>query len=215
MITILDQGRSMIPEEPGCAFDPYFSTKERGGRKGMGLGFDLTHSIIQRHGGAIEDKSQAGVETSATICLPGVLEDCVSDIKRGGGFGNAGRRILVMDDELILRQLIAQMLVRLGYDAEVAGCGEEALERYREALESGCPFDAVILDMSVPDGMGGMETIQALRELDRGIKAIVSSGYAGDPVMDDCFKWGFCGRIPKPYQMRDLERTLNEVFSET
>jgi two-component system, cell cycle sensor histidine kinase and response regulator CckA len=133
---------------------------------------------------------------------------------RGGGSKSPRRRILVMDDEPMLRNLIGQMLGRLGYEVEVSGCGEETLKKYLEALETGRPFDAVILDLTVQGGMGGEETIGALREVNRRIRAIVSSGHAGDPVMSDYGRWGFCARIFKPYRMRDLEWTLEEIFSE-
>ena len=119
-----------------------------------------------------------------------------------------------MDDEQMLQRVLGQMLDRLGYETAVTGCGEEALLEYLNARKSGRPFDAVILDLTVQGGMGGKETIQALREMDLSVKAIVSSGYGGDPVMADWFKWGFRAMIPKPYRMRDLARTLEEVLAD-
>lgn len=166
-------------------------------------------------GDTVESECVAGdAVSSLEIDLPLVYDGCECDDEEPeAGFRAPKRRILVMDDEPMLQRLLEQMLDRLGYEAAVTGCGEEALLAYMNARKSGRPFDAVILDLTVQGGMGGKETIQALREMDRSIRAIVSSGYGGDPVMADCFRWGFCAIIPKPYRMRDLARILDQVFS--
>jgi CheY-like chemotaxis protein len=104
------------------------------------------------------------------------------------------------------------MLQKFGYEAETANDGEEAIERYTTAKSGGMPFDAVIMDLTIPNGMGGCEAARRLRELDPKVKAIASSGYSLDPIMANYRDYGFCGVIPKPYRPEDLNRILKEVI---
>ena len=122
-------------------------------------------------------------------------------------------KVLVMDDEDMVRQLVGQMLERLGYEVELAKDGAEVIERYRHTFESGNPFDAVILDLTVSGGMGGKEAINKLLAVDAKAKAIVSSGYSNDPIMADFDKFGFLDVIPKPYEIEPLSRVLNKVVT--
>jgi CheY-like chemotaxis protein len=121
-------------------------------------------------------------------------------------------KILVMDDEEVIRDMIDQLLSRLGYEVEFSKEGAEAIESYKEAMKSGKSFDAVILDINVEGGFGGKEVIQKLIEIDPDIKGIVSSGDFADPVMTDFGSHGFSGCLTKPYSMQELRVTLNKVI---
>ena len=122
-------------------------------------------------------------------------------------------RILVMEDEDSVRGVVGAMLTAVGYEYELAKDGEEAVELYKRALDKGRPFNAAIMDLTIPGGMGGREAVKKLIELDPGVKAIVASGYSSDPVMTDCKAYGFTGVITKPYDLQTLSRTLRTVLS--
>jgi CheY-like chemotaxis protein len=116
-----------------------------------------------------------------------------------------------MDDEDMIRQITGSMLLRLGYDSEVSQEGSEAIKIYQQAMNSEHSFDAVILDLNVKEGLGGLDTIKALKEMDSQVKAIVSSGLSNDPVMTDFKEYGFQGVLPKPYKMKDIEDELHKI----
>ena len=122
-------------------------------------------------------------------------------------------RILVMDDEEFIREVAASMLTRMGYEVVLAADGKSALDLYAVALADGMPFDAVILDLTVPGGMGGQEAIRKLKELHPEVRAIVSSGYSTDPIMADPTRFGFCGTIKKPYLVQDMSAVLRTVIT--
>lgn len=125
----------------------------------------------------------------------------------------AGRaKVLLMDDEQIILDVTNEVLTFLGYDVMFAQDGAAAIEMYRHEKEAGAPFDAVILDLSVPEGMGGKEAMQKLREYDPAVKAIVSSGYANDPAVTAYAEYGFSARLTKPYKITDLKATLEEML---
>jgi CheY-like chemotaxis protein len=124
------------------------------------------------------------------------------------------RKILVMDDEEMVRDVVKGMLRNLKYDFEPAKDGSEAIEKYKRAMESGKPFDAVIMDLTVPGGMGGKEAIKKLIEIDPKVKAIVSSGNFNDPIMANFRKYGFSGAIAKPYTNNELGQTLQKLKME-
>ncbi len=124
-----------------------------------------------------------------------------------------GSKVLVMDDEASIRDISGEMLTYLGFKVVLAADGGEAVELYRRAKESGEPFGAVIMDLTIPGGMGGKETIKKLLEIDPGVKAIVSSGYSNDPVMAEYKKYGFRGVIAKPYNVEDLSGKLYKVIA--
>ena len=123
-------------------------------------------------------------------------------------------RILVMDDEDAIRKSVGRMLTHLGYDVVVSEDGHETVERYKEAQDSGNPFDAVLMDLTIPGGMGGKETMNKLMKIDAKIKAIVSSGYSNDPIMAEFRDHGFSGVIAKPYQLEHLNRAIQDVISQ-
>ncbi len=131
----------------------------------------------------------------------------------GDGKANSNGKILVMDDDKIMRLIAVFLLNQLGYEAEVAANGEEAVELFRKQRQEARPFDAVILDIRVGDGMGGGETMQQLLRIDPEVKAVVSSGSHSDPLMTDFMQYGFRNILPKPYGVTDLERVLSGVLA--
>jgi PAS domain S-box-containing protein len=210
-ISFTDQGIGILQEHLGKIFDPYFSTKQRG----SGLGLATTYSIVKNHGGYVSVESKPGHGTTVYVNLPASLnrefEEPAEMLDEPSDAGR--RRILVMDDEESIRTLASNMLDFLGFDAEVVDTGAAVLERYRTAQKSGRPFDAVILDLVVPGGMGGKETMEQLGEIDPTVKAIVASGYAQDPVMSGFGEYGFKGVIAKPYTLQELSKTLDSVVT--
>ena len=174
-----------------------------------------TYSIIRKHEGHITVESTPTTGTTFHVYLPGIQKPLPEEKEaieetRVTGTG----RVLVMDDEEVVRELLYQGLTGYGYEVEVTEDGAEAIERYSEAKRLGKPFDAVILDLTIPGGMGGAEAIKKLLEIDPSVKAIVSSGYSTDPVMADYKKYGFSGIAAKPYSVEELEKTLRSILEE-
>ncbi len=206
-LSIQDHGTGIRKEHLHRIFDPYFTTKQ----KGSGLGLAVAHSIIDKHDGHVRVESEPGEGTTFQIYLPASSAEAVrtkslrEDIVAGEG------RVLVMDDDEMVLSMAGRMLTRLGYDAEFARNGSEAIELYQEASELGTPFDAVILDLTIRGGMGGREVVARLREIHPEVRAIVSSGYSNDPVMADFEAYGFVGVIPKPYEIRSLSEALKQA----
>ncbi|MDP2647444.1 MAG: response regulator [Desulfobacterales bacterium] len=205
-ISITDQGVGIAEKHLAKIFDPYFTTKHTG----SGLGLATTYAIIRKHGGHITLESQLGVGTTFHIYLP--ASDKAVPEKKADRLITGQGRILVMDDEAALREVSGRMLQKLGYEPEFAKNGAEAIEMYKAAKESGKPYDAVILDLTIPGGMGGKEAIEKLVEIDPEVKAIVSSGYSNDPIMSDFKGYGFSGAVPKPFEMKELGKVLHEVL---
>ncbi len=214
-VSFKDQGTGIAKENISRVFDPYFTTKEMGVQKGMGLGLTICYSIIKSHDGLMTVDSVMGEGTTFHIYLPvsekdvqieGPLE--IPEIKDITGSGN----ILFMDDEPILRDVVCQMLEELGYDVKVAANGKETLEMYKEAKRSGQEFDAVILDLTIPGEVGGAETIKELKAIDPDVKAVVSSGYAEDPVVSGFQDYGFKGAMIKPYKMEEIGTVLKDIL---
>ena len=217
-ISTKDHGVGIPEEHLSKIFDPYFSTKEKGTQKGMGLGLAITYSIISKHDGHIAVESEVGVGTTFIIYLPAAVKEIVDiePVKMVEPEKPAvcTGRILVMDDEGAIRKLYSQSLSRLGYEPEMAKDGAEAIELYKRAMDSGKPFDTVILDLTIKGGAGGKEVIKQLIKIDPDIKAIVSSGYSSDPVMTNFRAYGFIGALPKPYAMKDLKDMLSKIIME-
>ena len=216
-ISFKDEGIGIPKKHLKKIFDPYFSTKEMGAQKGMGLGLSICHSIIKGHGGDVDVFSAEGIGATFNIHLPvsdgkAFKEEPVKrQIKAAPVIGKG--RILVMDDEKMIRHLAGELLNYLGYDVSFSKDGAKAIEVYKEAMESGESFDAVILDLTVRGGMGGKEAIRKLMEIDPHVKGIVSSGYSDDSVMTDFEKYGFKGVVAKPYSVHEVSRVLDEVLT--
>ncbi len=214
-VTINDDGAGISKENLPKIFDPYFSTKEMGIEKGVGLGLSVSFSVIEKHGGLITVESEPGAGSTFSIYLPAskikieevkpVIESKLEMPLIGNG------RMLVMDDEELIRTMAIRIFGRFGYDVVVCEEGRQTIEMYKKARESGNPFDLVILDLTINAGMGGLETIKRLKEIDPSVKAIVSSGYSIDNVMTDYKTYGFTSVLIKPYSMKELEKALKEV----
>jgi PAS domain S-box-containing protein len=207
-LTVTDHGVGIPQEHLAKVFDPYFTTKE----KGTGLGLAVSYSIIRNHGGHILVESEPGVRTMFTVYLP-ASDKTAADVQhaqdhlvRGSG------RVLVMDDEEMVRLVTGEILGALGYEAEFARDGGEAIERYRNAKKCGQPFDVVIMDLTIAGGMGGKDAIRKLLEYDPDVKAIVFSGYSNDPIMANFREHGFRDVIVKPYKTIDLSRVLHALI---
>jgi PAS domain S-box-containing protein len=213
-ISIRDQGKGIPEEHLERIFDPYFSTKERGAQKGMGMGLSISYSIIKRHNGQTTVESILEKGTTFAIYLPAVrAEDGVSevDIEERRDADRVSKKILVMDDEQMVLDVAGQMLNRLGYEIEFAENGKEAIEKYERAKDSGEPFHALILDLTIRGGMGGVEAIEKLLAIDPGVKAFVSSGYSDDPAITGYDAYGFCGALTKPYSFKKLGQALSKI----
>ncbi len=208
-IDIHDQGVGIAEKYLPRIFDPYFTTKKRG----SGLGLATAYSTIRRHKGLLTVDSEPGQGTTMSIYLPASERELPTDKAAAPEIPRGSGKILIMDDDEVVRQVGTEMLNLLGYEVVESRDGEEALEKYRQALQSDTPFDAVILDLTVPGRMGGKETIAGLREMDPEVKAIVSSGYSHDPIMADFRNYGFSGVIPKPYSFEKLGSTVQSLLS--
>jgi len=211
-LSFQDQGCGIKEEDRSNIFTPYFTTKAE---LGTGLGLATVHSIISRHGGVISFDTEVGRGTTFTLYLPvarrAMPEQPAELHADPAAVGVEGRPILVMDDEEVIRSLTRDVLEKQGYRVTVCCNGEEATALYRQALESGTPYLAAILDLTIPGGMGGKETAQQILALDPGARLVVSSGYSNNVVMNQYRKYGFCAASPKPYDAQDLARLLNEI----
>jgi CheY-like chemotaxis protein len=211
-VSITDRGSGIAREVLPKIFDPYFSTKQRGEQKGMGLGLTVCHSVMQKHGGAITVESAAGIGTTFHLYLPAAAKLTLPRKAPGSKVPPRPCRILVMEDEKNVREVIGAILQRRGHEVELVEDGQRAIEVYRSAKELGRPFDAVILDLMVRAGMGGQETIQALRRMDPTVNAIVMSGYAADPVVLNHEHYGFKGALAKPFDAGKMQEILARII---
>jgi PAS domain S-box-containing protein len=207
-ITIQDNGIGIKNDHLAKIFDPYFTTKQQG----SGLGLATTYSIIQKHGGHISVESRLGEGTSFMIYLPAVLTDELRSEKKNDPRHKGRGKILVMDDDESILKMIERLLKRMGYEISLAHNGTQAIELYRNAYQTSKKFNLVILDLTVPGGMGGARTIPELLKIDPKVKAIVSSGYSNDPIMANYEDYGFCGVIPKPYTRDQIDALFNKVL---
>jgi len=207
-ISIKDEGYGIPEEYLSKIFDPYFTTKQ----DGSGLGLASCYSIVRKHEGTIDVESKVGSGAVFHIRLSAVEKagdgepPCRKGVVRGKG------RVLVMDDEEMIREMACEMLKELGYEVESASDGKEALELYSKARERKEHFDAVIMDLTVPGGMGGREAVERLRAIDPQARVVVSSGYSNDPVLSNYESYGFKGVVIKPYSLEDFSITIYNVI---
>ena len=207
-LTFKDEGCGISEADQKRVFDPYFTTKA----SGSGLGLASTHSIITKHGGVILLRSAPGQGSSFTIYLPATVKAPPAPKAESDPSPSArqGVSVLVMDDEPMIRELAGEMLRELGYRVETCSDGAEAIELYCAASEAGAPYSAVIMDLTIPGGMGGKQAAENIIALDPAARLIVSSGYSNDPVMARYAEVGFCATLLKPYSAGDIARVLSE-----
>ena len=209
--TIRDEGTGIDQKHLDRIFDPYFSTKQAG----SGLGLATVYSIISKHGGYIGVDSERGTGTTFTLYIHASESRQLPEKKQPGLkplIQGETARILVMDDEEIIRKISKVMLEECGYTVDSAVDGKEAIKKYISAEEMGCPFDIVILDLTIPGGMGGKEAVRKLFSIDPEVKAIVCSGYSTDPVMADFSEYGFAGKLSKPFKIKNLIKEITRVI---
>jgi CheY-like chemotaxis protein len=207
-ITVKDHGPGIPEDILPYIFDPYFTTKA----EGSGLGLAAAYSIVKSHGGIITVESDLGAGAAFSVYLPAAGKWNEENQTQENEPMRCRGKILFMDDEEPIRDLACEMLSMLGYETAPARNGAEAVELYAAAKEAGATFDAVVLDLTVPGGMGGKETIQRLLSIDPEVAGIVSSGYSNDPIMADYRKYGFRSIIPKPYSATQLGEVLKEAL---
>ena len=206
--SIRDKGLGIPKENLNKIFDPYFSTKEHG----SGLGLATAYSVIKRHGGYIAVNSTPGAGSEFQIYLPATFEKAPERAVETPEDLEHRAKILVMDDDKMVRDVARRMLEQIGCVVEVAGDGAEALKIYKKARSSGNPFDLVVMDLTVPGGMGGKEALQKMLKFDPRARAIVSSGYSQDQVLSNYEKYGFKGLISKPYKLEELRNVIHRVL---
>lgn len=211
-MTIKDSGVGIPPNVLDKIFDPYFSTK----RQGSGLGLAITHSIVSRHGGHIAVHSTPGLGTTFTVYIPASAQRSIP-VKKAETADLSTRRctIMVMDDDEQIRNLTQAMLGYMGHKVVLAKDGGEAVRLYKEAMNSNAAIDLVIMDLTIPGGMGGKEAVREILARDPEAKVIVSSGYSNDPVMANFKEYGFCAAIVKPYKLHEVAREISQFTDRT
>ena len=207
-VSVTDQGIGIPEDHLSKIFDPYFTTKQ----KGSGLGLATTYSIIKRHEGHLAVSSALGKGACFTLYLPASSLQEAQPPESSDVLIQGKGRILIMDDEEEIQDVLGKMLEHLGFDIDLAHDGKTAVSYYTQALESNASYVATILDLTIPGGMGGQETLRKIKALDPNAAVIVSSGYSNDPVMSRFQEFGFSGVIAKPYNLLDLSRVLSQIL---
>jgi PAS domain S-box-containing protein len=202
-ITVTDEGVGIPSFYLEQIFEPYFTTNQ----KRSGLGLATAYAVVKNHGGHITVESEVGVGTTFSIWLPAFKEEKESVLRGGKG------KILLMDDEESILEAAGELLELLGHTVVTVRNGEEAVCAYEKALNKE-PFDVVVMDLDIPGGMGGKQTIQKLLEIDPSVKAVVSSGYSDDPIMVNYRAYGFCSVVTKPYTAKELSETLYNILND-
>ena len=207
-ISIADTGIGIQPDHLKRIFDPFFTTKQQGN----GLGLATCYSIIKKHDGLIMAESVPGKGSTFNILLPASEKEIAHELYTASMLHSGSGKILVMDDEVFIRDISREMLKLTGYSSIEACDGEEALMLIADAEERGEPFDGVILDLTIPGGMGGKDTIVEIRKLYPDLPVFASSGFSEDPVISNPEDYGFTGSIRKPYRRDELTAMLNKYM---
>jgi len=211
-VRIRDEGVGIPEKYLKRIFDPYFTTKP----KGNGLGLATAYSIIKNHNGLMSVESKVHLGSTFTVYLPAAVQQeeevAVEAPARLTPELSGTGRVLVVDDEDAIRDLVEFTLTRLGYEVSQAETALKGVEMYQEKLRVGKRFDLVILDLTLPGGMGGKEALKKLLEIDPTVNAIVSSGYATDATMSRYQDFGFRGCIAKPYEAAELGKIVHETI---
>jgi PAS domain S-box-containing protein len=206
-LSIKDNGLGIPEERLPKIFDPFFTTKDIG----SGLGLASVYSVVNKHGGQVTVESKLGKGSTFHIYLPASDKQVFETIKEME-MPYSGR-VLLMDDEALIVESVALGLKDLGFKVEYTYDGKKAIDLYKIAMNAGVPFDVIVLDLTVPGGMGGKETIKRLRKLNPDVKAILASGYASDPAMANYAEQGFVGAMLKPYDVGELSRMLDSIIA--
>ncbi len=216
IVEVQDEGEGIAPTNLPNIFEPYFSTRKA--ENATGLGLTVCESIAKAHGGSLSVQSELNKGTTVQLYLP---IDADGDDVQSFGLTKvfespphlAAPRILVLEDDPLVRNLIVRNLSSQGFEITESAEGSETVRLYQESMQAGTPFDLVILDLSIPNGMGGVRTMEKLRALDPEVLAIVSSGYSDDPVMAHPATYGFAAVLPKPYEPADMLRLVRNILS--
>jgi PAS domain S-box-containing protein len=208
-IEVADTGVGIPARNLKRIFDPYFTTRENG----MGLGLTTAYHIMKNHGGNLFVKSEPGTGTTVSLYFPASTEVLPRIVEAERESARDGKwRVLVMDDEDLVRDMAIGMLEHLGYEARGARDGSEAIGMYKDAATEGTPFDLVVMDLTVPGKMGGKEASARLLRMCPDARVIVCSGYSSDPVMSDHTAYGFLGMLGKPFHMEELKRVVEQAL---
>jgi two-component system cell cycle sensor histidine kinase/response regulator CckA len=210
-ITVIDHGTGISSAHLDRIFDPYFTTKQTG----SGLGLATSYSIVRNHGGYISVESKVDDGSKFYVYLPASREKARPvDSRKDAIEVSVKGKVLVMDDEQVVREVAGRMLQKIGFaQVEYAADGAEAIARYQAARDAGHGFALVVLDLTVPGGMGGREVMKRLTEIDPAVKAIVSSGYADESIIAEYAKYGFKGIVPKPYTLEQMREAVVKVLA--
>ena len=214
VFSFTDTGYGISAHDLKNIFDPYFTTKS----EGHGIGLSTCYSIIRKHGGYIGVRSLVGKGTTFGVVLPALCEEVPEaepDIMTmpTGEVSDKSPMVLVMDDEELIRSLALEFLQMLGYQGQACSDGKEAIALFKEAAAAGRPFAAVILDLTIPGGIGGKDAAEQILAIDPHARMIVSSGYSDDPVMADYKRYGFCDVLEKPYTVDRVSQVLRGLLS--
>lgn len=208
VVSIEDQGTGIPEEIQQKIFDPYFTTKQRG----SGLGLASTYWVVKRHEGHIDFESHPGKGTTFHIYLPATLKKRRKESHKHEELAHRTGSVLLMDDDVQVREALGATLEFMGYTVAYASNGHEALDKFTAKDTSGHPFDVVVMDLTIPGGMGGVETISELRKFAPKVKAIVTSGYSNNPVMSQHKHFGFDGVLRKPCKIEELSKLLQDLI---
>ncbi|HFQ88870.1 MAG TPA: PAS domain-containing sensor histidine kinase [Desulfobulbus sp.] len=208
-IKVSDTGPGIDPEFIDQVFDPYFSTKQKGAQKGMGLGLTIVHAIVKKHGGFVWIRSDPG--EGCTIILYLACGNWTEKLLEDAG-PQKPRRVLIMDDDEMMRMISGKMFETFGCEVEVAENGEEVLELFRRAEDDGRGFGLVLLDLRIDNGMNGTEAASELKELAPGIPLVAISGDFADEVMVNYTEYNFSAAVAKPFSLDVVEDLIRRYL---
>lgn len=215
ILEVRDTGEGISAENLPHIFEPYFSTRKA--QNATGLGLTVCESIAKAHGGSLSVRSEQGYGTTVRFYLPVDADDeAVDELGISRPFESStalAPRILILEDDPLVRSLITRNLTSQGFEVCETAEGTETIRRYQESMDQGRRFDLVVLDLTIPNGLGGVRTMERLRQMDPNVLAIVSSGYSDDPVMAKPASYGFSAVLPKPYEPADLLRLVKSVLN--
>jgi CheY-like chemotaxis protein len=206
-VSIKDTGIGIPQKIINKIFDPFYSTKATG----SGLGLATCYSIINKHSGYITVESVPGEGANFTFYLPASIK-AVSKERQTAIQKTFSGRVLLLDDQPAVRDFMKSLLTELGLKVDTAESGKETMLKYEEGVRTKHPYDLLLLDLTIPGGIGGKEVITQIRAIDEDVKSIAYSGYADDPVISDPKRFGFNESLSKPVNINKLAKILNNLF---